>query len=80
MKKFRCHKVVSAAKITEIHPAAHILHLESTTGFEKDASWFAKHNPQVGGYFVEYEDGYHSYSPAEAFETGYTLIEEDSDG
>lgn len=33
-----------------------------------------KHNPQVGGYFVEYEDGYASWSPAEAFENGYTRI------
>jgi hypothetical protein len=40
-----------------------------------DAPYIAKHNPQVGGYFVEYDDGYHSFSPAEAFEAGYTLID-----
>lgn len=33
-----------------------------------------KHNPQPGGYFVVYKDGYQSYSPAYAFESGYTLI------
>lgn len=27
-----------------------------------------------GGYYVVYEDGYASFSPAEAFESGYTLI------
>jgi hypothetical protein len=31
-----------------------------------------KHNPQVGGYYVVYADGYKSWSPAEAFEEGYT--------
>lgn len=30
---------------------------------------------KVGGYYVVYEDGYESWSPAEAFEKGYTLIQ-----
>jgi hypothetical protein len=33
-----------------------------------------KHNPQPGGYYVVYEDGYKSFSPAEAFEGCYTLV------
>ena len=33
-----------------------------------------KHKPQPGGYYVVYKDGYQSYSPAEEFEDGYTLI------
>ena len=32
-----------------------------------------KHNPQEGGYYVRYKDGYESWSPAEAFEEGYSL-------
>jgi hypothetical protein len=31
-----------------------------------------KHKPQVGGYFVQYRDGYKSFSPAAAFEEGYS--------
>jgi hypothetical protein len=31
-----------------------------------------KHTPQAGGYYVVYKDGYKSYSPAQAFEEGYT--------
>ena len=31
-----------------------------------------KHNPKAGGYLVVYKDGYQSFSPAEAFEEGYT--------
>ena len=30
-----------------------------------------------GGYYVRYPDGYESWSPAEAFEDGYTLVEDD---
>jgi hypothetical protein len=33
-----------------------------------------RHKPEAGGYYVVYEDGYKSYSPAGAFESGYTLI------
>jgi hypothetical protein len=39
-----------------------------------DADWYRKHNPQLGGYYVVYEDGYASFSPAKAFEEGYTRI------
>lgn len=31
----------------------------------------------VGGYFVRYDDGYTSWSPAEAFEKGYTPLTHD---
>lgn len=37
------------------------------------AEFVERHNPQVGGYLVQYEDGYQSYSPAQAFEAGYSL-------
>lgn len=40
------------------------------------ADYVAKHNPQADGYFVQYEDGYKSYSPAQAFENGYHRIPE----
>jgi hypothetical protein len=38
------------------------------------AQFLEKHKPEVGGYFVQYADGYKSFSPAAAFEEGYTLI------
>ncbi len=37
--------------------------------------WVSKHSPQTGGYYVRYEDGYESFSPAKAFEDGYTRID-----
>jgi hypothetical protein len=42
--------------------------------FKVDQAYIRKHNPQAGGYFVQYPDGYKSWSPAEAFEEGYTRI------
>jgi hypothetical protein len=42
--------------------------------FFVDQEYMAKHKPEVGGYFVQYDDGYKSFSPAKAFEEGYTRI------
>lgn len=41
---------------------------------EVSHEWYAKHKPEAGGYFVVYDDGYKSYSPAPAFEAGYSLL------
>ncbi len=38
------------------------------------AEFLSKHKPEAGGYFVLYADGYTSFSPAKAFEEGYTLL------
>lgn len=45
---------------------------EGYAPFEVDALYLKKHNPQVGGYYIVYADGYKSWSPAQAFEEGYT--------
>lgn len=82
MPKYKCHKEVWALKIAEIE----VVHIESGAHkeitpaddsyvpFIIDWAYFNKHNPQPGGYYMVYEDGYKSYSPAEAFESGYTVI------
>jgi hypothetical protein len=46
----------------------------SYPAFSVSRAFVFKHNPQPGGYYVVYEDGYESYSPAKAFEEGYTKI------
>jgi hypothetical protein len=48
---------------------------EEFAPFKVDREYMRKHNPQVGGYHVVYKDGYKSFSPDEAFEEGYTLIQ-----
>lgn len=42
--------------------------------FKVDVEYVRKHKPQAGGYYVVYPDGYKSWSPAAAFEDGYTRV------
>ncbi len=49
-------------------------HHETTPIVNVSQEWLDKHKPEIGGYFVVYEDGYQSYSPAKAFEEGYTRL------
>ena len=75
---YRCHKVVRAAKITALHTSgtgAPYLVLGEIGGIVSVLpDWYEKHKPEVGGYYVVYEDGYKSFSPAEPFEAGYTRV------
>ena len=80
-----CHKQVRAGKIITINhkvdgSAKLIIQLPDGQTIEDFAndSWLARHKPQEGGYIVFYEDGYSSYSPADAFELGYTLASKSS--
>ena len=41
--------------------------------FKVPHDYVRKHKPEAGGYYVVYSDGYKSFSPAKAFEEGYTL-------
>jgi len=38
--------------------------------------WVKEKHAEAGGYYVMYKDGYSAFSPAEAFEEGYTFIDE----
>jgi hypothetical protein len=76
---YKCHKEVRAAKITGIEShesdgtGSHTMLFGEIGGskFLTD-EWRERFKPEVGGYFVLYADGYTSFSPAEAFEDGYT--------
>lgn len=78
MPKYRCHKEVWALKIKQINEmngggAIHMLITPEDSAyapFYVDASYVKKHQPKVGGYYVVYQDGYKSFSPADAFEEG----------
>lgn len=87
---YRSHKIVQAAKIKgirELRPqvfdgrgeqAAYPseLHFEGPhRHVTVSEEYVAKHKPRVGGYYVRYDDGYDSWSPAKAFEAGYALVE-----
>lgn len=78
---YQCHKRVQALKIKHViaSPRGYELHFENESFVPMQVSmeWVNKHTPHTGGYIVWYEnDGYVSFSPASAFEAGYTLVEE----
>lgn len=76
MPKYVCHKTVHALKILEVNQAAGILTPANAAyaPIRVDAQYMGKHRPQAGGYYVVYADGYESFSPADAFEAGYTAV------
>src|SRR5947209_6231328 len=86
MPLYNCHKQVFALKIKAIlNPNEGLPDDDgervvtfSDPGYEAaawvlDAEYMGKHKPQAGGYYVVYKDGYKSFSPAQAFEEGYSL-------
>lgn len=79
MPRYKCHKIVWALKIKQVvtNPDgswAIIPEDEGYAQFDITNEYYDKHKPQIGGYYVEYEDGYKSFSPAKAFESGYTKM------
>lgn len=89
MPKYRCHKEVWALKIADVILDSDIAQREGreTDGsalitpadagyapFAVDHDYVRKHSPKAGGYYVVYKDGYKSFSPADAFEEGYTRL------
>lgn len=78
LPRYKCHKEVRASKILKIGAVQSehwtTLTLEHAPILVPE-SYMRKHEPSVGGYYVLYEDGYESFSPVEAFEAGYTLIQ-----
>lgn len=82
MPTYISHKKVQAEKIKAVHFNA----FDAIVVFEDDSmpsQQFTKEQlankpvPEAGMYFVRYEDGYFSFSPAKQFEDGYHLQTED---
>ena len=85
---YRCHKEVWALKIKDIKQAPADQEKRFSGGdwylIPEDNDYMpicvghdeyiVRHKPEPGGYFVIYQGGYESYSPAQPFEDGYTLI------
>ncbi len=88
MPRYRSHKEVHALKIaqvdlcedrpsarTETDDGAMITPVEDGYApFMVNRGYVNRHDPKPGGYYIVYQDGYKSFSPAEAFEAGYTLV------
>lgn len=83
LQAYKSHKTVMAAKISsmaENSDGSRILYCFDEDGmiFPIDVSreYSEKHEPKAGGYFVQYSDGYQSWSPPEPFNEGYMLVSE----
>lgn len=89
MPQYKSHKKVRAVKIKEIvfdidlakgdnretdGSATITPEEDGCLPFKVDHAYVSKHKPQAGGYFVVYDDGYKSWSPAKAFEEGYIRL------
>lgn len=83
LPRYKCHKEVKAARIKKVYRKSTLNSPRLIVILSDGGEWpvpvstdyMAKHKPYEGGYYVEYEDGYASFSPPEPFESGYTLIE-----
>jgi len=71
-----CHKEVHALKIKCIRELPNSCDIfitpEDVRYPEFMTSTHRRPMPQAGWYYIVYPDGYYSYSPAAAFEEGYT--------
>lgn len=77
MPKYRSHKEVWALKIKAVQQVGDsvIMHFENESFSPRQESTENRPKPDVGWYFVQYENSYHSFSPAKSFEEGYALVD-----
>lgn len=79
---YQSHKQVRAVKIDRVHElkgGSGLVIPMAGKPFIVTPNYLSRHKPTAGGYYVRYKDGYESFSPAEAFEEGYTLLAEGTD-
>ena len=84
MPKYNCNKQVWALNIKDILSNHDHRSGETRYGIEPfdpnfktievSTAYMQNHNRDICGYYVVYKDGYKSYSPAKAFEEGYTQV------
>lgn len=85
LPRYRCHKEVWALKLGGVRDTTEsgsetdgsrvlVPADEGYAPFRVDREYIDKHKPEAGGYYIVYKDGYKSFSPAGAFEDGYTRL------
>ncbi|WP_156932464.1 hypothetical protein [Mesorhizobium sp. LNJC391B00] len=83
--QYRCHKQVRALKLTDITRNLDTGQVtltpedKSHAPFDAPPGWYERFHGSDNdtGYFVQYEDGFASWSPTEPFEDGYSLLPDD---
>lgn len=74
MPCYQSHKKVHALKIKHISGKLMLFDDERYMPITASNSLFVRYTPVPGDYYIVYDDGYESISPAKVFEDGYTLI------
>jgi hypothetical protein len=74
MPRYKCHKEVSALRIKEVSGNTLSFWEPLFAPIEVDPKIFSRYTPVPGDYYVVYDDGYKSISPAKPFQEGYTPI------
>jgi hypothetical protein len=79
MPKYICHKQVWALKIKDLFvrdDCSSFFYPEDKrySPINLTDEYVEKHHPEEGGYYIVYKGGYKSYSPANAFEDGYSKV------
>lgn len=74
MRRYKSHKQVWALEIATVNGHRLTFRDEDYASMLLDASVFYRYTPVPGDYFVQYEDGYKSFSPRKAFLDGYTRV------
>ena len=76
---FKCHKLVRAFQIASSESLSggdiRLVGYNAVHSVVVGSDYVDKHRPAIGGYYVRYHDGYQSWSPAKAFEDGYTRVD-----
>jgi hypothetical protein len=83
--KYKCHKEVSAVKITGVEIGADgSLTLRLGGGFDNvvfsHEEMKRRQRPEAGWYLVQYADGFKSFSPGKTFEEGYAAVSDEGGG
>lgn len=74
LPRYQSHKQVWGLKIKSIDGQIITPVEDGYAPFSVSTEYLEKHKPEIGGYYVVYEGGYKSFSPADAFESGNTLV------
>lgn len=88
MPQYRCFKTVNALRIQEVRAAGYdstsdenpivAISFENPAFPPRNINLRGKPTPEAGWWYVQYEDGYISFSPAKAFEEGYVPMSDGS--
>lgn len=79
MPRYQSHKKVWALKIAKVDGYTLSFAEPGYAPMRVDPQMFGRYTAAPGDYYVQYDDGYKSISPAKAFEEGYTRIKSRED-